>query len=127
MYAAQRLDGLLPGFEKSEMQTCKCQMPATLLFTPCRGYGQAIDCVSYVTGTEWVSGSSDGGLALWSQLKKKPVRNDDLMRHRHQACRRPQGPRRHILSTMHDLGCTARAPLAVDSFARWSCGPHVPR
>ena len=40
----------------------------------CRGYGQAIDCVAYVTGTEWVSGSSDGSLALWSQLKKKPVR-----------------------------------------------------
>lgn len=39
----------------------------------CRGHGQAIDCVSYVTGTEWVSGGSDGGVALWSQLKKKPV------------------------------------------------------
>lgn len=29
--------------------------------------------MAYVTGTEWVSGGSDGGVALWSQLKKKPV------------------------------------------------------
>jgi len=27
----------------------------------------------YVTGTEWVTGSNDGTLALWSQLKKKPA------------------------------------------------------
>lgn len=38
-----------------------------------RGYGQAIDCVAYVTGTEWVSGGSDGGVSLWSQMKKKPI------------------------------------------------------
>lgn len=38
-----------------------------------RGYGQAIDCVAYVTATEWLSGGSDGGLSLWSQMKKKPV------------------------------------------------------
>jgi ribosomal RNA-processing protein 9 len=27
----------------------------------------------YVSATEWVSGSNDGSVALWSQLKKKPV------------------------------------------------------
>ena len=32
-----------------------------------------MECCAYVTGTEWVTGSSDGALALWSQLKKKPV------------------------------------------------------
>ena len=32
-----------------------------------------VECCAYVTGTEWVTGSSDGALALWSQLKKKPV------------------------------------------------------
>ena len=26
-----------------------------------------------MTGTEWVTGSNDGTLALWSQLKKKPA------------------------------------------------------
>lgn len=38
-----------------------------------RGYGQAIDTVAYVTGTEWLSGGSDGGVSLWSQMKKKPI------------------------------------------------------
>lgn len=27
----------------------------------------------YVSGTEWVSGCYDGSVALWSQMKKKPV------------------------------------------------------
>lgn len=27
----------------------------------------------YITNTEWISGSYDGSVALWSQLKKKPV------------------------------------------------------
>lgn len=39
----------------------------------CRNHGQVVECCAYVTGTEWVTGSSDGALALWSQLKKKPV------------------------------------------------------
>ena len=29
----------------------------------------------YVSGTEWVTGSNDGTLSLWSQLKKKPAWN----------------------------------------------------
>jgi ribosomal RNA-processing protein 9 len=33
----------------------------------------AVDCCRYVTGTEWVTGGSDGVVALWSQMKKKPV------------------------------------------------------
>lgn len=32
-----------------------------------------MDCAAYLTGTEWVTGSSDGSVAVWSQLKKKPV------------------------------------------------------
>lgn len=27
----------------------------------------------YATSTEWLTGSSDGSLALWTQFKKKPV------------------------------------------------------
>lgn len=27
----------------------------------------------YITNTEWISGSYDGSVALWSQLKKKPI------------------------------------------------------
>ncbi|KAK9828725.1 hypothetical protein WJX72_001725 [[Myrmecia] bisecta] len=38
-----------------------------------RAHGMAIDCCRYITGTEWLTGSSDGALAVWSQLKKKPV------------------------------------------------------
>ena len=33
----------------------------------------AIDCCRYITATEWLTGSADGSLAVWSQLKKKPV------------------------------------------------------
>lgn len=36
--------------------------------------------MAYVSGTEWVSGGSDGGLSLWSQMKKKPV---SVVRHAH--------------------------------------------
>ncbi|KAK9811211.1 hypothetical protein WJX73_010914 [Symbiochloris irregularis] len=39
----------------------------------CRAAGMALDCCRYVTGTEWLTGSSDGSLALWTQFKKKPV------------------------------------------------------
>lgn len=80
-------------------------------YTPyCRGYGQAIDCVAYVTGTEWVSGSSDGSLALWSQLKKKPVRTGPrpaAERGMHQAAHRakPSTP------TEYDPGDTGHALL----------------
>ena len=35
--------------------------------------GMAMWGCRYVTNTEWVSGSYDGSVALWSQLKKKPV------------------------------------------------------
>jgi ribosomal RNA-processing protein 9 len=63
-----------PGSLVARCPGAKQVQHAEMLDTRRRGYGQAIDCVAYVTGTEWVSGSSDGGLALWSQLKKKPVR-----------------------------------------------------
>lgn len=32
-----------------------------------------VDAVRYVTGADWVSGDGGGGLALWSQLKKRPA------------------------------------------------------
>lgn len=35
--------------------------------------GMAMWGCRYVTNTEWVSGRYDGSVALWSQLKKKPV------------------------------------------------------
>jgi ribosomal RNA-processing protein 9 len=33
----------------------------------------ALDCVRYITQSEWVSGGDDGSLQVWSQLKKKPL------------------------------------------------------
>lgn len=42
-----------------------CQVHVELMPDFCGG--------RYVTGTEWVTGSSDGSVALWSQLKKKPA------------------------------------------------------
>ncbi|GJQ13803.1 hypothetical protein GpartN1_g5594.t1 [Galdieria partita] len=38
-----------------------------------RGHNASIDCVTFVTGNQFVSGSEDGSLALWSRLKRKPV------------------------------------------------------
>ncbi|KAL3139189.1 hypothetical protein ABBQ32_005966 [Trebouxia sp. C0010 RCD-2024] len=38
-----------------------------------RAYGMAVDCCKYITGTEWVTGASDGSLAMWSQTKKRPT------------------------------------------------------
>ncbi|GIL62272.1 hypothetical protein Vafri_16561 [Volvox africanus] len=38
-----------------------------------RAHDRVLDCVRFVTATEWVSGGCDGGLHLWSQMKKKPV------------------------------------------------------
>jgi len=38
-----------------------------------RSHAPAVDCVRYISGTQWVSGASDGSLAVWSQMKKRPV------------------------------------------------------
>jgi ribosomal RNA-processing protein 9 len=38
-----------------------------------RAHSPAIDAVRYVTGTQWLSGGADGSLALWSQMKKRPM------------------------------------------------------
>eukprot|EP00891_Asterochloris_glomerata_P005354 jgi/Astpho2/5354/e_gw1.00075.33.1_t len=38
-----------------------------------RSHGMALDCCKYITGTEWVTGASDGSLAVWSQTKKRPT------------------------------------------------------
>ncbi|KAK9867799.1 hypothetical protein WJX84_000811 [Apatococcus fuscideae] len=38
-----------------------------------RAHSPAMDCCRYVTGTDWVTGSSDGTVAFWTQTKKKPV------------------------------------------------------
>lgn len=38
-----------------------------------RAQAMAVECCKYVTGTDWVSGSSTGGLQLWNQMKKRPV------------------------------------------------------
>ncbi|GLC40987.1 hypothetical protein PLESTB_000954900 [Pleodorina starrii] len=38
-----------------------------------RTHDRALDCARFVTATEWLSGGCDGGLHLWSQMKKKPV------------------------------------------------------
>jgi ribosomal RNA-processing protein 9 len=38
-----------------------------------RGHTASIDCVSFVNEEQFVSGSEDGSIALWSSQKKKPV------------------------------------------------------
>mmetsp|Transcript_2490 Transcript_2490/g.8542 ORF Transcript_2490/g.8542 Transcript_2490/m.8542 type:complete len:492 (-) Transcript_2490:64-1539(-) len=37
-----------------------------------RGGGVSLDCCSLITPTEWVTGSDDGSLSVWSQMRKKP-------------------------------------------------------
>eukprot|EP00897_Mesotaenium_endlicherianum_P010723 jgi/Mesen1/967/ME000012S00523 len=38
-----------------------------------RGHAASIDCCAFVTANDFVSGSEDGAVALWSGVKKKPV------------------------------------------------------
>lgn len=46
----------------------------------------------YVTGTEWLSGNYDGSVALWSQLKKKPVHIMRKAHHDVNTDKAPVGP-----------------------------------
>lgn len=39
-----------------------------------RGHESSIDCISLLTEDSFVSGSQDGSVALWSTMKKKPVK-----------------------------------------------------
>lgn len=38
-----------------------------------RAHDRALDCARFVTGTDWITGGCDGGVHLWSHMKKKPV------------------------------------------------------
>ncbi|KAI7841799.1 hypothetical protein COHA_004523 [Chlorella ohadii] len=38
-----------------------------------RGHCNTIECCRYLTGNEWVTGSADGSVSLWSGTKKKPA------------------------------------------------------
>ncbi|GAQ90124.1 U3 snoRNP-associated 55-kDa protein RRP9 [Klebsormidium nitens] len=38
-----------------------------------RGHAAAIDCAALITPTDFISGSEDGSVALWSHVRKKPV------------------------------------------------------
>eukprot|EP00249_Psilotum_nudum_P017521 c26370_g1_i1 orf=79-1659(+) len=38
-----------------------------------RGHAASMDCCCFVTNSDFLSGSDDGCVALWSMLKKKPV------------------------------------------------------
>jgi ribosomal RNA-processing protein 9 len=38
-----------------------------------RGHCLTMECARYVAGGDWVSGSADGGVQLWTSTKKKPV------------------------------------------------------
>lgn len=38
-----------------------------------RSHSFTQDCAKYVTGTDWLTGTCDGTLQLWSQMKKKPA------------------------------------------------------
>lgn len=39
----------------------------------CRGHCPTIECCRYITGAEWLTGSADGSVSLWSSSKKKPL------------------------------------------------------
>ncbi len=52
----------------------------------CRNHHPAVECCRYITGTEWLSGSNDGCLQVWTQMKKKPA---SVYRNAH-ACRPKQ-------------------------------------
>eukprot|EP00887_Chlorella_sp_A99_P001865 scaffold19.g1865.t1 len=51
-------------------RTCRIPEESQLIF---RGHCNTIECCRYVTGSEWVTGSADGSLQLWSSTKKKAV------------------------------------------------------
>ncbi|KAL4451525.1 hypothetical protein ABPG75_007187 [Micractinium tetrahymenae] len=38
-----------------------------------RGHCMTIECCRYLTGSEWLTGSADGSVSLWSSTKKKPA------------------------------------------------------
>lgn len=38
-----------------------------------RGHSSSIDCCALITPNDFISGSEDGSIALWSALRKKPV------------------------------------------------------
>ena len=68
-----------------------------------------------MTGTEWVTGSSDGALALWSQLKKKPVA---VVRNAHDA-----GPAAG-LETADTRRVSALSPVPFPQFAFDAADPQ---
>jgi hypothetical protein len=55
-------------FKPSLAHSCQIQ----LVLYPTKTLKEGV-VYRYVSATEWVSGSNDGSVALWSQLKKKPV------------------------------------------------------
>jgi len=68
--AAPRAERATSGGADRTARVWKVADGAQLLF---RSPGQACDAVAHVSPTEWVSGGPDGGVALWSQLKKRPA------------------------------------------------------
>lgn len=58
-----------------------CIVPAARSVNPavpptpptCRGHCPTIECCRYITGSEWLTGSADGSVSLWSSTKKKPL------------------------------------------------------
>eukprot|EP00899_Mesostigma_viride_P002451 jgi/Mesvir1/12206/Mv00435-RA.1 len=58
----------------SDDRTCriwKVQDEAQLV---CRGHSAPIDCCALISPSEWITGSQDGSVGLWSDARKKPVR-----------------------------------------------------
>ncbi|KAG2439576.1 hypothetical protein HXX76_004928 [Chlamydomonas incerta] len=65
-----RAERVLTGAHDHTCRMWKIPEESQLIF---RAHDRVLDCVRFVTGSEWVSGGCDGGLHLWSNLKKKPV------------------------------------------------------
>jgi len=60
----------LTGGSDRTLRLWKVNEDSQLIF---RGHNASMDSVSFVTGSQFVSGSEDGSLALWHRMRRKPV------------------------------------------------------
>ncbi|GIM09576.1 hypothetical protein Vretimale_13420 [Volvox reticuliferus] len=65
-----RAERLLTAGHDHSCRLWKIPEESQLIF---RAHDRVLDCVRFVTATEWVSGGCDGGLHLWSHTRKKPM------------------------------------------------------
>ncbi|KAL6759877.1 WD40-repeat-containing domain protein [Haematococcus lacustris] len=77
------------------------------------GAALTLDCCRYVTSTDWLTGSSDGSLQLWTQLKRKPLAH---VRHAHGPAA-PQPSPASVADTSPGLPGASAGPMLVPRVA----------